>query len=79
MTEVRRSLDGKKWYAQIGFKKKCHIGTFDTIEEPIKARKEAEKRLFGPFLEWSFEVYQKQPKAADRGCEDADNGGEIKV
>ena len=75
VTGVRRSHDGKKWYAQIGFKrKKYHLGTFDTMEEAVKARKEAEQKLFGPFLEWYFEVYKKQEAAKDG--EGADNAGE---
>lgn len=39
-----------KWVAYIGFnKKKIHIGTFETKEEAIIARKIKEKELFGNF------------------------------
>lgn len=39
-----------KWVAQIALNKKhYHLGRYDTIEEAIKARKEAEIKLFGDF------------------------------
>lgn len=43
---------GNKWIAVITFKKKVnYLGIFETQEEAIQARKEAEKRIFGQFLE----------------------------
>ena len=41
-----------KWLANISFKKKRYfLGSFTNKEEAIKARKEAEEKLFKPFLE----------------------------
>ena len=43
---------GDKWIAVITFKKKVHyLGIFETKEEAIRVRKEAEKHYFGTFLE----------------------------
>lgn len=43
---------GDKWIAVISFKKQVHyLGIFKTKEEAIQARKEAEERIFGKFLE----------------------------
>lgn len=43
---VRRSQSGRRWHAEIraGGKKEC-LGTFDTFEKAVAARKEAEARL----------------------------------
>lgn len=42
-----------KWMAGIRFKgHKYNLGRFDNIQDAIDARKEAEQRLFGDFLEW---------------------------
>lgn len=42
-----------KWKADIKFKsKKYNLGRFEFIEDAIEARKEAEKRIFGDFIEW---------------------------
>ena len=41
-----------RYSASIGFKKKIHyIGTYDTFDEAVEARKEAEKEMFGSFLQ----------------------------
>lgn len=41
-----------KYQARIGLKNKSiHLGTFDTLEEAIKARKDAEEKYFKPYLE----------------------------
>ncbi|WP_394372107.1 hypothetical protein [Clostridium neonatale] len=43
----------KRWRAYIMFKRKSyHLGYFKDKEDAIKARKEAEKKLFAEFLEW---------------------------
>jgi hypothetical protein len=48
-----------KWKADIRFRgKKYNLGRFDDINDAIEARKEAEKQLFGNFLEW-YEEYKK--------------------
>jgi hypothetical protein len=42
----------KKWRAQLVFQKKCHnLGRYDHIEDAIKARFEAEKNIFQPFID----------------------------
>lgn len=47
-----------KWMASIRFKgKKYNLGRFDDIQDAIDARKEAEKKIFGEFLEW-YETQQ---------------------
>lgn len=41
-----------RWRATICFKgKRIHIGRFDTLQEAAVARREAEERIFDPFLE----------------------------
>lgn len=41
-----------KWRAEIVFKKKWyHLGVYDKFEDAVKARKEAEERLFKPIIE----------------------------
>lgn len=47
------------WSAEIMFKrKKYHLGRFAKKEDAIAARKSAEKRVWGDFLEW----YEAQKK-----------------
>jgi len=47
-----------KWTASIGFQRKTYrLGTFREKEDAIAARKEAEKKLHGNFLEWYKETY----------------------
>lgn len=44
-----------KWMAYINFKKKRYwLGRYEAIEDAVKIRKEAEKRLFGEFLDWYY-------------------------
>lgn len=41
-----------KWVAEIGVnRKKIHLGTFETFDDAIKARKEAEEKYFAPIIE----------------------------
>ena len=58
-----------KWQARIGFKGKAyHLGTYDKLEDAVAARKEAEQRYFGEFLEWYNENYQngsREPKSKE--------------
>jgi hypothetical protein len=35
-------------------KKHIHLGYFETVEEALKARKEAEKKYFGEFAKINF-------------------------
>lgn len=49
---VSWSKDKLKFHAQITFKRKAyHLGYFNTLEEATKARKQAEKDLYGKFLD----------------------------
>lgn len=49
-----------KWIARITFKGKVYnLGTYVDINDAIAARKKAEQRLFGEFLEWYYETYVK--------------------
>lgn len=44
-----------KWRAVITFKRKTYfLGNFDDKEDAIRIRKEAEKNLFGSFLDWYY-------------------------
>ena len=58
---VSKHKDGK-WVAQIGFKgKKIYLGVYADIQDAVKARKAAEERLFGTFLEWYHGTYPDNP------------------
>lgn len=49
-----------KWCAEIMFrKKKYSLGRFDEKEEAISARKVAEEKIFGSFLQWYEEFKDK--------------------
>lgn len=51
-----------KWCAEIMLKrKKYYLGRYENKVDAIAARKEAEKVVFGEFLEW-YETYRKQIK-----------------
>jgi len=42
-----------KYFAYMGFKQKVYsLGYFDTLEKAVEVRKQAEKEIYGPFLEW---------------------------
>lgn len=58
-----------KWVAQIEFQgKHYYLGRFSQKEDAIKAREEAEKKMFGNFLEWYAETYPNAKKnVKDRG------------
>lgn len=47
-----------KWVARIQFQKNMYyLGAFENIDDAIKARKEAEKEIYGNFLEWYSQNY----------------------
>lgn len=51
-------IDGKKnkWYAEITLRgKHYHLGKFNEKEDAIRARKDAEEKLFAPIIE----IYEK--------------------
>ena len=55
---VHWSKKSQKWIAQIGFKgKNYHLGSFSRIADAVNARKKAEDRIYGEFLEWYYESY----------------------
>lgn len=48
----------QKWVAQIGFKRKTYyLGSFRKLEDAVEARKKAEERIYGEFLEWYYETH----------------------
>ena len=50
-----------KWCARITFKGKTYwLGTFWRVEDANSARMEAEKNIYGPFLEWYAENYPEK-------------------
>lgn len=52
-----------KWKAFITFqKKRYHLGYFDDLHEATNARKVAEEKLFGEFLDWYNNEFKKLPK-----------------
>ena len=52
-----------KWNARITFKGKTYwLGTFWSVEDANHARMEAEKNIYGPFLDWYTENYPEQWK-----------------
>lgn len=52
-----------RWVAQIEFMgKHYNLGRFPEKEDAIKAREEAEKKMFGNFLEWYAETYPNAKK-----------------
>lgn len=52
------SKKSRKWVAQIGFKGKTYyLGSYNNIEDAVKAREKAEDRLYGAFLEWYYETH----------------------
>lgn len=57
----------EKWVAQIEFQgKNYRLGRFNDIEDAAAARKEAEKALFGNFLDWFREAYPERWKKLNK-------------
>lgn len=62
---VHWSKRSQKWIAQIGFKGKTyHLGSYSKIEDAAKARKKAEERIYGEFLEWYYETHSDKKQDA---------------
>lgn len=60
---VYKNRRSEKWAAQITFKGKTYyLGSFDEIENAVKARKTAEERLYGEFLEWYYETHAEKKR-----------------
>jgi hypothetical protein len=50
----------KVWHAKISFKKKEYeLGRYKSKTQAVKKRKEAEKLLYEPFLEWYYKNKKK--------------------
>lgn len=63
-TGVYLNKKSGKWVAQITFKGKTHyLGAYTELQEAVKARRQAEERLFEPFLA-EFAVSTAQDAAA---------------
>lgn len=57
---VNRRKDGK-YRAYIYFKRKqYHLGVYDKMEQAIEARRIAEEKIFGDFLEWYAEKFPER-------------------
>lgn len=51
-------MKGGRFRAYITFRRKqYYLGTFDQIEDAVHARKEAEDKIYGDFLDWYRETY----------------------
>ena len=56
---------GDRWIASIGFKKKnYYLGIYSRFEDAVRARKEAEDRIFGEFLKWYYDNYPDNASSA---------------
>ena len=50
-----------KYIAYIGFQRKLyHLGTFENFSEAVEARRRAETKMYGNFLEWYSKEYPKK-------------------
>lgn len=60
ITGVSRMQDGK-YRAYITFQRKqYHLGSYTDLEDAKRARKTAEEKIYGPFLEWYASTYPEQ-------------------
>ena len=60
VTGVHFDKNRQKWLASIGLNNKSiHLGRFDSFDDAVKARKEAEEKYFG---EWSYDNSQRYYK-----------------
>lgn len=70
-----KSGDKDKYRAYINFKRKqYHLGKYNTLEEAAYARKEAEEKIYGNFLEWYAKEFPEQwEKIKNREKKDEQN------
>ncbi|WP_294468634.1 hypothetical protein [uncultured Anaerofustis sp.] len=55
------TLESGKFRAYIYFQRKqYHLGSFENLEDAVKARKKAEENLYGNFLNWYAETYPEE-------------------
>lgn len=65
-TGVYWKAKNKKWAAQITFRNKTYyLGTYDKIEDAVKARKRGEE-MHDDFLEWYYETHSGSKKAGEK-------------
>ena len=66
-TGVQWNKRKDKWQALITFKGKTYnLGFYNKIEDAAEARKEAENRIFGEFLDWYYEQYPERRPTAEQ-------------
>lgn len=59
-TGVKWDKERCRWKAEIEFKgKKYYLGRYENKKDAITARKTAEQKLFGNFMEWYTEIYSR--------------------
>lgn len=64
-TGVYRSARSGKWQAQITFKRKTYyLGSFDKLEDAVKARKHGEE-MHDDFLEWYYTEHKNSPSVSN--------------
>ena len=71
-TGVYQNKKTGKWTAQITFKKKTYyLGSYDKIEDAVKARKRGEE-MHDDFLEWYYS-YRKSDQQVDTTIESGEH------
>ncbi len=65
------------WRAYISFQGVTHnLGSYKNIDDAAAARAEAEKQIFGPFLEWYENVWLKKSKQAQDNVQEGERRGQ---
>ena len=58
---VSKCYKSGKWRAYINFRRRqYYLGTYEKIEDAIQARKEAEKEMYGSFLDWYAQKFPEK-------------------
>ena len=70
-TGVYWNAKNQKWAAQITFRNKTYyLGTYDKIEDAVKARKRGEE-MHDDFLEWYYETHPRRKKTEEKANQDS--------
>ena len=70
-TGVYWNAKNRKWVAQITFRSKTYyLGTYDKIEDAVKARKRGEE-MHDDFLEWYYETHSGKKKTEKKANQDS--------
>lgn len=70
-TGVYWNAKKQKWAAQITFRNKTYyLGTYDKIENAVKARKRGEE-MHDDFLEWYYEAHPRRKKTEEKVNQDS--------